>query len=83
MTLVDLTNCDREPIHIPGKIQEHGFLIAVSKDFKISYCSENIAKFFPVSAVTLLGAPASAIDAFLDGEINDFIENLTQKKRQS
>jgi light-regulated signal transduction histidine kinase (bacteriophytochrome)/CheY-like chemotaxis protein len=25
---VDLTNCDREPIHIPGSIQAHGVLIA-------------------------------------------------------
>ncbi|MGV3552442.1 HWE histidine kinase domain-containing protein [Rhizobium sp.] len=25
---VDLTNCDREPIHIPGTIQTHGALIA-------------------------------------------------------
>ena len=25
---VDLTNCDREPIHIPGYIQPHGCLIA-------------------------------------------------------
>ena len=25
---VDLTNCDREPIHIPGTIQAHGALIA-------------------------------------------------------
>jgi len=23
--LVTLTNCDQEPIHIPGKIQPHGF----------------------------------------------------------
>ena len=26
---VDLTNCDREPIHIPGSIQPHGALLAV------------------------------------------------------
>ncbi len=26
---VDLTNCDREPIHIPGAIQPHGVLLAV------------------------------------------------------
>lgn len=26
-TTVDLTNCDREPIHIPGSIQAHGALI--------------------------------------------------------
>ena len=25
---VDLTNCDREPIHIPGSIQPHGCLVA-------------------------------------------------------
>src|SRR3954470_9735773 len=25
---VDLTNCDREPIHIPGSIQPHGCLLA-------------------------------------------------------
>ena len=27
---VDLTNCDREPIHLLGAIQPFGFLIAVS-----------------------------------------------------
>ena len=24
---VDLTTCDREPIHIPGSIQPHGYLL--------------------------------------------------------
>jgi len=44
---VDLTNCDKEPIHIPGKIQSHGFLIAVvKKDLTISYISENAGDFF-------------------------------------
>ena len=28
---VDLTNCDREPIHIPGAIQPHGILLVVSR----------------------------------------------------
>lgn len=27
-TSVDLTNCDREPIHIPGSVQPHGCLLA-------------------------------------------------------
>ena len=27
-TAVDLTNCDREPIHVPGSIQPHGCLLA-------------------------------------------------------
>jgi len=28
---VDLTTCDREPIHIPGSIQEHGVLLACDR----------------------------------------------------
>jgi chemotaxis family two-component system sensor kinase Cph1 len=40
---VDLLNCDIEPIHILGKIQSHGFLIAVNnRTHHISYISENI-----------------------------------------
>jgi light-regulated signal transduction histidine kinase (bacteriophytochrome) len=29
---VNLTNCDREPIHILGAIQPFGFLIALTTD---------------------------------------------------
>ncbi len=32
---VDLTNCDREPIHILGAIQPFGFLLALSTDWLI------------------------------------------------
>jgi chemotaxis family two-component system sensor kinase Cph1 len=76
MTLIDLTNCDREPIHIPGKVQEHGVLIAIDKDFKIAYCSENISLLFPVVAASLLGQPVSYLSAFLLSEVDNFIESL-------
>ncbi|WCP12331.1 hypothetical protein sphantq_00728 [Sphingobium sp. AntQ-1] len=39
---VDLTNCDREPIHLLGAIQTPGFLIAVSTDWIIARVSKNI-----------------------------------------
>jgi two-component system, chemotaxis family, sensor kinase Cph1 len=52
---VDLTNCDKEPIHIPGKIQAHGFLVAVDGAFNVTYVSQNISDFLPVQADTLLG----------------------------
>ena len=29
---VDLTDCDREPIHIPGSIQPHGLLLIADAD---------------------------------------------------
>ena len=38
---VDLTNCDREPIHIPGAIQPFGALIAVNSDWLIAHLSTN------------------------------------------
>ena len=52
---VDLTNCDREPIHISGHIQPHGVLLVVQEpQLKILQVSEN--------ALHLLGfAPESAI----------------------
>ncbi|QDL95996.1 GAF domain-containing protein [Rhodopseudomonas palustris] len=45
---VDLTSCDREPIHIPGRIQPHGCLLACdAQAIRITRTSEN--------AGTLLG----------------------------
>jgi light-regulated signal transduction histidine kinase (bacteriophytochrome) len=29
-TPIDLTNCEREPIHIPGSVQPHGVLLTVA-----------------------------------------------------
>ncbi len=52
---VDLTNCDRELIHIPGQVQSHGFLVAVDKDFIIRYCSENIAGYINEDCINLIG----------------------------
>jgi chemotaxis family two-component system sensor kinase Cph1 len=53
---VDLSNCDREPIHIPGRIQSHGFLLAVdSESFLITYASENSKEYIGVEAQALLG----------------------------
>jgi len=53
---IDLTNCDKEPIHIMGKIQAHGFLIAVnSKTLLISYISENIGSCIKENAQHYLG----------------------------
>jgi chemotaxis family two-component system sensor kinase Cph1 len=76
MNPIDLSNCDRELIHIPGKIQSHGFLIAISQDFKITYCSENIAAFAPVNAVTLLGTPVYFLETVILKKMEGFIANL-------
>ncbi|MDA8455201.1 GAF domain-containing protein [Acidovorax sp. GBBC 3334] len=36
-----LDNCDREPIHIPGRIQGHGVLLAFDGEGIVRYASEN------------------------------------------
>jgi len=59
---VTLTNCDREPIHILGKIQNHGYLIACDATSHIvNYCSDNIAQILDNSPEALLGQPLKAV----------------------
>jgi light-regulated signal transduction histidine kinase (bacteriophytochrome) len=39
---VDLTNCDREPIHIPGSIQPHGVMLVCDAQLQtVAYASQN------------------------------------------
>jgi light-regulated signal transduction histidine kinase (bacteriophytochrome) len=55
---VDLTNCDREPIHLSGQIQPHGVALAVSgTDLVVRAASENSPQLLGVAALDLLGLP--------------------------
>lgn len=54
---VDLTNCDREPIHLLGAIQPGGFLIAVSTDWMVARVSKNIRDLLGFSPDELIGTP--------------------------
>lgn len=54
---VDLTNCDREPIHIPGSVQPFGFLIGLLSDFTVAIASENVAQYLAVDCSDLLQRP--------------------------
>lgn len=60
--IVNLTNCEFEPIHIPGSIQPHGFLIGINcNSWKIDFCSGNISEFVPTEYKNVLGANFKAI----------------------
>ena len=58
---VDLTNCDREPIHRLGRIQDFGFLVAASMDWMIQHVSANVGSFVDGSPDTLLGEPLDTL----------------------
>ena len=66
---VDLTNCDREPIHILGAIQPIGFLLALTSDWLIARASDNAARFIAYSPEDLIGRPLS--DFFMAKSIHD------------
>lgn len=53
---VALSNCDREPIHIPGRIQSFGAVIAISQTSdEVTHYSENFPKMFPELTVPAAG----------------------------
>jgi light-regulated signal transduction histidine kinase (bacteriophytochrome) len=55
--LVDLTDCDREPIHIPGTIQPFGVLLALAEpELTVAQVSENVGDHLPLG----IGHPGSA-----------------------
>ena len=56
---VDLTNCDREPIHQLGEIQPIGFLLVLTADWIVSNASANISDFLDLGSDGIIGRPAS------------------------
>jgi light-regulated signal transduction histidine kinase (bacteriophytochrome)/DNA-binding NarL/FixJ family response regulator len=59
---VDLMNCDREAIHIPGSIQPHGVLLVLQRpQFKILQASKNTETFFGILAKDLINQDLSIL----------------------
>ncbi|WP_232629693.1 ATP-binding protein [Methylobacterium sp. Leaf118] len=58
---VDLTACDREPIHILGTLQPHGFLLAAEgDDLRVVQASANVPDGPDRSGAALRGQPLAA-----------------------
>ena len=59
---IDLTNCDREPIHIPGAIQPHGLLLVMTEpELVVIQVSENVIDHIGVRVEDVLTRPLSAL----------------------
>lgn len=62
---VDLTNCDREPIHIPGLIQPHGVLLVLQEpELEIIQVSSNTFELLGRYPQDLLGKPLLTLLAY-------------------
>ena len=69
--IADLSNCDIEPIHILGKIQSHGFLVAISNKTQfISYISENIQLLIQDPFADYIGQPFEVLEKKIDFNVS-------------
>ena len=70
---INLTTCDREPIHQLGCVQPMGFLLSISADWSVSRASENVLQFLGRPFDDMLGAP---LRDFMNAEALHLIRNL-------
>ena len=63
-----LTNCDKEPIHLLSRIQQSGVLIVISYDKKIVQISDNCFKLLNYLPNELINKPINSIfdESFID-----------------
>ncbi|MDA8585046.1 GAF domain-containing protein [Rhodobacteraceae bacterium] len=71
---VDLTNCDREPIHLLGGVQPYGCLIATSSDFMINHVSENVQDILGLDPTEVIGG--RLLDVLPEQTIHDLRTKL-------
>ncbi len=73
--LVDLTNCDTEPIHLIGRIQPHGFLLVLHQaTLVVEQTSANVAQFLAVNPDHILGRPLQDLVTKEEyGKLADFL----------
>src|ERR1700726_4074197 len=58
----DWDECAREPIHIPGSIQPHGYLFALNEvDLTVVAASKNAADALGLLPAALIGAPITEL----------------------
>ncbi len=82
-SVVDLSNCDREPIHIPGAIQPHGVLLAVSLPaLTIAQTSDNVTTQLGLGIRSVLGhSLADVIGSPSAREVADALATDAWKER--
>jgi light-regulated signal transduction histidine kinase (bacteriophytochrome) len=72
---VDLSNCDREPIHQLGAIQPIGFLVELSPDWFVSRVSANIGAFLDLTPEQAIGTPL--VDLFTGDAVHALRNRLS------
>lgn len=58
---IDLTNCDREPIHLLGRVQSFGAMMVLTSDWILINASANLGDLAKVEPASLVGELVSSI----------------------
>ena len=72
---IDLTNCEREPIHVLGNIQPFGFLTAVTADWMVARTSANLQQYTGLAPEAALGRPL--IEIFSENAVHAIRNRIT------
>jgi chemotaxis family two-component system sensor kinase Cph1 len=79
---VDLDNCASEPIHVPGAIQPHGALIAVTEpELVVAVVSANVGAWFGTRAADAVGLPLAELIGADGAAIVDRVRRLEWVQR--
>lgn len=75
---LDLENCSKEPIHIIGKTQAHGVLIACDpKSLKVTQIGENTSRFFGMAFEEISGKELSHLLG--EKQVDEFVNLLSEE----
>jgi two-component system, chemotaxis family, sensor kinase Cph1 len=77
---LDLTACEREPIHIPGSIQPHGFLLSIRlPDTSVIHASANAASILGLEPDAVLGRTLMEVLPELAADIDTDLRDMGPK----
>lgn len=78
---VDINDCDREPIHIPGSVQPHGVLLVLDEKLHICQLSANAAAYLGKDSKDLLNRSLQELlSPESVGLVRDKINTLTYQQ---
>ena len=81
LTNRDLTNCDREPVHVPGAIQPHGVLLVLAEpDLRIRQVSASLRPHIGLNPAAMVGQKLALLldDPSFESVLGCLTENLTE-----
>ena len=73
----DLTNCERELIHLAGSVQPHGVLLVLREpDLVVVQASSSALSLLGIAAERLLERPLAALGGDVDAVVRDLVATL-------